>query len=264
MKILIKTMALLAALLLMVVPAVSVFAKSPPPPHAGWFVKRNSEHKQPLLDPSLSYIENYDCYYVDKNHSDNDTDKVLYLTFDAGYENGNIAKILDTLKEEAVPSAFFVLDHMILCETELVKRMADEGHLVCNHTAKHRDMTKMHTKEKIAEELSALETLYKEKIGGEMPKYYRPPEGKLSEENLAFLKELGYKTVMWSFAYADWDNERQPAPEIAKQKILDNTHNGAVILLHPTSATNAKILGDCIKAWKAEGYRFGTLDELTK
>ena len=120
----------------------------------------------------------------------------------------------------------------------------------------------MHTKERISEELRKLETLYEEKIGGQMKKYYRPPEGKISEENLVFLQELGYKTVMWSFAYADWDNCSQPDPEVAKKKILDNTHNGEVVLLHPTSSTNAEILSECIKEWKRLGFRFGTLDEL--
>lgn len=230
-------------------------------PH-GWFVLRNKDHKQPKLHPQFAYTENYDCFYVDKKHGDDCEEKVLYLTFDAGYENGNIAKILDTLKEEKVKAAFFVLDHMILSETELVKRMVGEGHLVCNHTAKHRDMTEMHTKERISEELRKLETLYEEKIGGQMKKYYRPPEGKISEENLVFLQELGYKTVMWSFAYADWDNCSQPDPEVAKKKILDNTHNGEVVLLHPTSSTNAEILSECIKEWKRLGFRFGTLDEL--
>jgi len=238
--------------------SVTAYAIAP----TGWYVPRNKEHKQPLLDPQFAYTKNYDCYYVDKKHGDDCKEKVLYLTFDAGYENGNIEKILDTLKEERVPAAFFVLDHMILAETALVKRMNDEGHLVCNHTAKHRDMTKIHTKEKIYEELHALEALYEERIGGKMRKYYRPPEGKLSEENLSFLQDLGYQTIMWSFAYADWDNKRQPDTAAAKKKILDNTHNGAVILLHPTSSTNASVLPECIREWKSQGFRFGTLDEL--
>ena len=238
--------------------SVTAYAATP----ISWYVSRDKDHKQPRLDPQLAYVENYDCYYVDKKHGDSCDEKVLYLTFDAGYENGNISKILDTLKEEKVSAAFFVLDHMILSETALVKRMVAEGHLVCNHTAKHRDMTQIRTKEKFSEELRALERLYEEKIGGQMKKYYRPPEGKLSEENLVFLQELGYKTVMWSFAYADWDNHRQPDPEDAKKKILDNTHNGEVVLLHPTSATNAEILLECIKEWKRLGFRFGTLDEL--
>ena len=211
----------------------------------------------------MSFIEKYSCYYVDKKHNESSQDKVIYLTFDAGYENGNVTKILDILKTEKVSGAFFVLSHLIEANTELVKRMADEGHLVCNHTARHRDMTRYHTKEEFAAELDALNTLYKEKIGLEMPKYYRPPEGKFSEENLKFADELGYKTVFWSFAYADWDNAHQMSPAAAEKKILDNIHNGEVMLLHPTSATNVAVLGNVIRQLKAQGYRFGTLDELT-
>lgn len=227
----------------------------------GWYVKRNDAHAQPALDPSFSYIEEYDAYYVDKWVKEGD--RVLYLTFDAGYENGNVAKILDVMKDEGVCGAFFILDNLILRNEALVRRMRDEGHLVCNHTLKHRDMTEIRDKDTFAGELSALEELYRERIGGEMARYYRPPEGRFNEENLKMAKELGYKTVFWSFAYADWDNANQPSREAAIKKILDNTHNGAVILLHPTSATNAAILSDLIRAWREEGYRFGTLDELT-
>ena len=230
---------------------------------AGWYVRRNHDHKQPALDPSFSYIEEYDAYYVDKRAEERE-DKVLYLTFDAGYENGNVAKILDTMKAEGVTGAFFILDNLILRNEELVRRMKEEGHLVCNHTLRHRDMTKIRDKETFAHELSALEDLYRERIGAEMARYYRPPEGRFCEENLKMAKELGYKTVFWSLAYADWDNANQPSREAALKKILDNTHNGAVILLHPTSATNAAILPELIRVWREEGYRFGTLDELTE
>jgi len=228
-----------------------------------WYCVRRSGHLQPACDPNMSFIENYGGYYIDKNHSDGCAEKVEYLTFDAGYENGNVEKILDVMKAEQVKGAFFVLAHLIEANTELVKRMTDEGHLVCNHTSRHKDMTKYHSKEEFSAELESLEKLYSEKIGGAMAKYYRPPEGKFSEENLKFANELGYKTVFWSFAYADWDNAHQMAPEKAEKKILDNVHNGAVLLLHPTSETNARVLGKVIRTLKAEGYRFGTLDELT-
>lgn len=228
----------------------------------GWYVKRNDAHAQPRLDPSFSYIEEYDAYYVDKE-AEARGDKVIYLTFDAGYENGNVEKILDIMKAEGVTGAFFILDNLILRNEELVRRMRDEGHLVCNHTLRHRDMTKIQDKDVFARELSSLEDLYRERIGGEMARYYRPPEGRFNAENLKMAKELGYKTVFWSLAYADWDNAKQPSREAAMKKILDNTHNGAVILLHPTSATNAAILPELIRVWRQEGYRFGTLDELT-
>ncbi|MGM9645709.1 MAG: polysaccharide deacetylase family protein [Eubacteriales bacterium] len=229
----------------------------------GWYCKRNKEHKQPVLDGKLNMAENYDVYWCDKKHkSMDDDDKVIYLTFDAGYENGNVEKILDTLKEEDVKGAFFILDNMIYKNKSLVKRMTDEGHTVGNHTCKHKDMTKMKCKDDFARELYSLEELYEKNFGMKMQKYYRPPEGKLNEENLIWAKELGYKTVMWSFAYADWDNGRQPSAENAMRKILDNVHNGEVMLLHPTSSTNAEILKPLIRELKSQGFRFGTLDEL--
>lgn len=228
----------------------------------GWYVKRVPEHKQPKADADMEYISRFDGYYIDKNHGDNCTDKVLYLTFDAGYENGNVARILDTLKKEQVHGAFFVLSHLVKAEPELVCRMEKEGHLVCNHSARHKDMSCM-SAEDFAKEIHDLEAEYTKLTGKEMARYFRPPEGKFSQSELKNAKDLGYKTIFWSLAYADWDNDRQPDLEKAKQKVLANTHNGAVILLHPTSATNAEILGDLIRTWKAEGYRFGTLDELT-
>ena len=228
----------------------------------GWYCVRNKEHKQPTLDAAQKYIEGLGGYYVDRKYSDSNDEKVVYLTFDAGYENGNVEKILDILKSEDVKGAFFILGNLITRNTELVVRMADEGHTVCNHTAKHKDMTKVASKEEFAAELSSLETLYREHTGREMSKYYRPPEGKYDEKTMRYANELGYKTIFWSLAYADWDNDKQPSAEKAKKILLDNIHNGAVILLHPTSATNAEILGDVIRTLKAEGYRFGELSEL--
>ena len=237
--------------------SISLFADE-----IGWYFKKNNEHKQPSLDENLSFITNYSCYYVDKKHGDDNEEKVIYLTFDAGYENGNIERILDTLKEKEVKAAFFVLEHLIKSNTELVKRMVDEGHLVCNHTMSHKNMAKVSDRLVFEKELNGLSNLYREKIGGEMPKFYRPPEGRFSEENLKILEEMGYKTVFWSFAYADWDNQSQLPPKVAKEKVINGTHNGEILLLHPTSKTNADILGELIDVWREMGYRFGTLDEL--
>ncbi len=229
----------------------------------GWYCARNREHKQPIADSNLAYVEEYGGYYIDKKHGDDSTEKVVYLTFDAGYENGNIEKILDVMKTEDVKGAFFILGNLITKNTELVKRMAAEGHTVCNHTNRHRDMTLVASKEEFGAELESLEALYREYVGGEIAKYYRPPEGRFNEATMRYASELGYKTIFWSFAYADWDNAKQPSAEAAKKKIMDNIHNGAVILLHPTSATNAEILGDVIRELKAQGFSFGTLDGLT-
>ena len=228
----------------------------------GWYFKKNYEHKQPIVDENLSFIQKYPCYYVDTKHGDDCAEKVIYLTFDAGYENGNIKKILDVLKAKNVQGTFFVLRHLLENETDLVSRMLHDGHMVANHTMSHKNMAKVTDRSEFERELHGLEELFTEKTGQSMPKIYRPPEGKFSEENLQLLKELGYKTVFWSFAYADWDNEKQMSPEAAKKKIIDGTHNGEILLLHPTSATNAAILGDLIDTWREMGYTFATLGTL--
>lgn len=228
-----------------------------------WYCVHVKDHVQPRADAALSFVEDCGGFYIDRRHTDPDAeDRVIYLTFDAGYENGNVEKILNVMKENEVTGAFFVLANLIEKNPELIRRMVDEGHLVCNHTARHKDMSALDDTEFLAE-LAALETLYSACVGGEMPRYYRPPEGKFSRENLECANQNGYKTIFWSFAYPDWDNNRQMSAEKAKNIVSENIHNGEVMLLHPTSATNAAILGDVIAELKAQGYRFGTLDELT-
>ncbi len=227
-----------------------------------WYCVRNSEHRQPIADANMRWIENYGGYYIDRAHGDNAEEKVVYLTFDAGYENGNVEKILDVMKEENVVGAFFVLGHLIQKNPNLILRMAEEGHLVCNHTVRHKDMTKLDEEEAFSLEVKELEQMYQALTGKEMAKYYRPPEGTFDERSLRYASNLGYRTVFWSLAYADWDNAKQPNPEKAKALLLQYMHNGAVILLHPTSKTNAQILQDLIVTLKSQGYRFGSLDEL--
>ena len=226
-----------------------------------WYVKRNAEHKQPALDRHQGDIGKCGAVYVDTDHGDEKEEKVLYLTFDAGYENGNVEKILNVLKEENAPAAFFVLKNIVTKHPDLIKRMVCEGHLVCNHTMTHRDTTTL-TEEEFRRELNGLAALCEEKTGVTMAKYYRPPEGRYNAKTLKLAKELGYTTVFWSFAYADWDNDKQPKAEDAIKKILDNTHNGAIILLHPNSETNAAILSTLIRAWREDGYRLASLTEL--
>ena len=227
-----------------------------------WYFKKNNEHKQPSLDKNLEFINKYNCYYLDSYHNDTSLDKVIYLTFDAGYENGNITRILDVLKEKDVTGAFFVLGHLINNNTDLVKRMVNEGHLVCNHTMSHKNMAKITNEAEFISEIEKLEKLYTEKIGAKMPKFYRPPEGRFTEDNLRILEKMGYKTILWSFAYADWDNNKQMSPTAALQKLINGVHNGEILLLHPTSKTNAGILGEFIDSLKLNGYRFGSLNDL--
>jgi peptidoglycan-N-acetylmuramic acid deacetylase len=221
-----------------------------------WYIKRNGNEK-PILPKEHAVAEELGAYYIGKSD-----EKVIYLTFDAGYENGNIERILDTLKKHKAVGAFFVLKNLVERNTALVKRMHDEGHLVCNHTMTHPDMTKLTDKARFDLQLSALNDLIREKCGFECAKFYRPPEGRFSEENLRFASELGYKTVFWSFAYADWDNNKQPSSDYAIKKMLDNVHPGEIMLLHPTSKTNADVLDTVLTALEKDGYRFASLTEL--
>ena len=228
----------------------------------GWYIKRNG-NLRPEIQPEQELIYCYDGYFIDKKLKDNDEKKIIYLTFDLGYENGNTEKILNVLKNENVTAAFFVLDNIIVKNTDLVTRMAEEGHIICNHTKNHRNICNLSADE-IEKNLTELEKLYTEKTGREMSKYFRFPEGRYSENALRCVQKLGYKSIFWSFAYDDWDNNRQPSESKAIKKILSNTHNGAVMLFHPTSETNAKIFKTLIDEWRKMGYSFGTLDELVK
>ena len=166
-----------------------------------FYIKRAENHMSPTTDPSFVSVFGSDGFYLDSASAENG-EKILYLTFDAGYENGNIAKVLDVLKEENVRGAFFVLSHLIKSAPDLLVRMENEGHLVCNHTARHKNMAQADEKT-FCEELSCLEKLYKDTTGHELSKFYRPPEGTFSANNIGWAKKLGYKTVFWSLMYKE-------------------------------------------------------------
>lgn len=225
-----------------------------------FYIKRGQNHIPPTTDIAFDGIWGEDCCYRDINAAKNN-EKKIYLTFDAGYENGNVQKILDVLKKENVPGAFFVLSHLINSAPAVVARMREEGHLVCNHTARHKNMAQR-TKEEFARELLDLEKVYQEAAGQTIAKFYRPPEGSFSLENIAWASEMGYKTVFWSLAYCDWNDSVAPSVDKAIQILKDNTHPGAIVLLHPTSAINVTVLSQMISYWRAEGYTFGALQEL--
>ncbi len=222
-----------------------------------WGLSFQQEGQSPVGTASVSQLKKYDAAYIGDTE-----EKVLYLTFDAGYENGCTEKILDILKKHDVKAAFFLVGNYIEKNADLVRRMVDEGHIVANHTMHHPDMSKISDKESFSKELCQLEGLFKATTGKEMPKYYRPPQGVYSEDNLKMAQELGYKTVFWSLAYVDWNNDAQPTAEHAFSKLLPRTHNGAVILLHSTSKTNAEILDELLARWKNMGYQFETIDNL--
>ncbi len=222
-----------------------------------WGLSFRQEGTPPIGPASSRELARYDAAYIG-----NTAEKVLYLTFDAGYENGCTAKILDVLKKHQVPAAFFLVGNYMKTHPDLVNRMAQEGHTVGNHTMSHPNMSKISNEEAFAKELKGVEALYRDITGTEMPKFYRPPQGVYSQENLEMAQKLGYKTVFWSLAYVDWNNDAQPTEEYAFSKLLPRTHNGAVVLLHSTSQTNATILDELLTKWEAQGYRFAPISEL--
>lgn len=222
-----------------------------------WGLSFQQEGKPPVANATADELAQYDAYY-----SENTQDKVLYLTFDAGYENGNTPAILDALKKHNAPAAFFIVGNYLETSPDLVKRMVSEGHIVGNHTYHHPDMSKISSKEAFEKELSQLESLYQETVGQPMIKYYRPPQGKYSESNLKMAKDMGYQTFFWSLAYVDWYQDKQPSKEEAFKKLLGRIHPGAVVLLHSTSSTNAAILDELLTKWEEMGYQFKSLDQL--
>ena len=236
--------------------AASVFAGSRLET-GSWGLSFREEGAPPIGNAGKDQLKTYDAAYMG-----DPGEKKLYLTFDAGYENGCTEKILDILKQQQVPAAFFLVGNYLEKNADLVRRMVEEGHIVGNHTMHHYDMSKLTTQEAFSKELQDLEDLYRKTTGQEMRKFYRPPQGIYSEENLKMAKELGYQTVFWSLAYVDWNKDAQPTREEAFRKLLPRTHPGAVVLLHSTSSTNAEILEELIGKWKEEGYSFGTVEEL--
>lgn len=224
----------------------------------GWGIKRNNNHEQPDLGSNNKKLidENDDIAMGNKD------DKFVYLTFDMGYEAGYTEKILNILKGNDVKAAFFITGHYLNSASELVERMIKEGHTVGNHTVNHHSMPDLED-EKLKDEITKLHTAVYEKFGYEM-KYLRPPKGEYSQRTLAIAKSLGYTNVMWSFAYDDWDEQKQGREEYAKEKILSNMHNGCVILLHATSKDNCNILDEVIKEIKNMGYQLKTLDEFKR
>lgn len=220
-----------------------------------WGVKRNKEHNQPDVGEDRRKI-------LEENNGiclGNKDEKIIYLTFDEGYEAGFTSKILEILKENEVKATFFITAHYLNTNEELVKQMIEEGHIVGNHTVNHKSMPTL-TEEEIKKEVMDLHIAVYQKFEYEM-KYIRPPKGEFSEKSLKYTNNLGYKTVMWSFAYEDWDENNQPNEEKAKEKILENLHNGEIMLLHGNSKTNTNILDEVIKKSKEMGYSFKSLDE---
>lgn len=222
-----------------------------------WGLGFSTEGQPPTAMATADELKKYDAYYIGDTSK-----KVIYLTFDAGYENGYTPAILDALKKHNVKATFFLVGNYINTSPDLVKRMVEEGHNVANHTYSHPNMSSISSMDAFRNELDSLEKKCLDTTGVTMKKYYRPPQGKYSEENLKMAQELGYKTFFWSLAYVDWYQDKQPTREEAFKKLLSRIHPGAVVLLHSTSKTNSEILDELLTKWEEMGYTFGSLDEL--
>ena len=238
-----------------------------------WGLSFQQAGQPPVGNATPEYLAKYNAYYISgaaagSDEGDNDagnkkdTPKPIYLTFDAGYENGYTAEILDILKEKKVPAAFFLVGNYIEENPELVKRMEAEGHIVGNHTMHHPDMSAIADEEAFKKEITELENTYKAAVGKELPKFYRPPQGKYSEANLQQASRLGYTTLFWSLAYVDWLENDQPDEMESINLLNKRIHPGAIVLLHSTSKTNSRILAQLIDGWKEQGYEFRSVSEL--
>ncbi len=222
-----------------------------------WGLGFGESGAQPRGNVSAEELKQYNAFYMGGN-----SEKVLYLTFDCGYENGNTENILAALKKHQAPATFFVVGHYLESAPDLVKRMVEEGHTVGNHTYHHPDMTAISDLASFQKEVDDVANLFLEITGQEMTKYYRPPQGKYSVENMKMAQELGYATFFWSLAYVDWNTDAQPSKTEAFDKLIPRVHPGAIVLLHNTSKTNGEILDELLTQWEGMGYTFAPLSQL--
>lgn len=226
---------------------------------SNWGLGFSQPGMAPTGNATADELKKYDAYFIgDSNKKD------IYLTFDAGYENGQTEKILDALKKYNAPATFFLVGNYLKTAPDLVKRMIEEGHTVANHTYNHPNMSKISNKDAFAAEMVAMEVAFEELTGKELTKFYRPPQGIYSTENLKMAQELGYDTFFWSLAYVDWLNDKQPSKEDAFKKLLGRVHPGAIVLLHSTSKTNGDIMDELLGKYQEMGYTFGKLEDLTQ
>ena len=223
-----------------------------------WGLSFQEEGKRPVGNATIQELAEYHAFFAADT-----AEKKLYLTFDCGYENGNTPAILAALKKHQAPAVFFAVGNFVRDNPDLIKQMVAEGHIVGNHTMTHPDMSKISSEDSFQKELQGVEKIYKETTGKEMEKFYRPPQGIYSTENLAMAKELGYSTFFWSLAYVDWIQDQQPSREEALSKLLTRVHPGAIVLLHNTSSTNGIILDELLSKWEKMGYSFQSVKELT-
>lgn len=222
---------------------------------SGWGFRRNNDHQVPEIGKYQQEISGTDSFYVGPD------EKSVYLTFDAGYDNGILPKILDTLKEKNIKASFFITGDFVKRFPELTKRIVDEGHLACNHSYSHKKISTLSLSD-LEKDLTKLEDEFYNLTGTKMVKYFRPPEGEFSRVSLLNVKSLGFKTIFWSIAYKDWDTKNQNGVDYCVKTIMDNLHNGAIILMHSVSSSNQEALPTVIDKITQEGYTFKTVNEL--
>ena len=223
----------------------------------GWWIKRKENNEQSEAQNEID-LAKYDAFYVDTKNKDK---KVMYLTFDCGYDNGYTEPMLDILKKHKAYAIFFVTQTYIRDNVEIVKRMKKEGHLVGNHTVKHKSMPDLSERD-IKEELITCADYCKEATGYEMDPYVRPPMGEYSERTLQICKNLGYKTVFWSMAYLDYEVDNQPGSDFVIDHFEKYYHNGAIPLLHNVSKSNAEALDTVLTNLEKKGFTFENVDKI--
>jgi peptidoglycan-N-acetylmuramic acid deacetylase len=242
----------------MLIPSIAFAAVSNQP--IQWGFKKSVDEKPVEAGEEIDQLlEKYGGFY-----KGNPQKKNLYLTFDNGYENGYTDQILDVLKKEKVPAVFFVTGHYLESEPKLVKRMVKEGHIIGNHSWFHPNLTTNSDEDIVNEELNSVRDKTKELTGQKKMKYLRPPRGVFSERTLKVAKEAGYTHVFWSLAYVDWYVNQQKGWQYSYDNIMRQVHPGAIMLLHTVSKDNAEALEKVIKDLKKQGYKFKSLDDLTK
>ena len=223
-----------------------------------WWFKRNNDHTQPDAQKEVN-IEHYDAWYV----SPDKEEKVVYLTFDCGYENGYTGTMLDVLKKHDAKATFFITAHYAKGAADLVKRMKEDGHYVGNHTAWHPDLTQKSTRDIKLEIKECEEAVYKH-TGYAMDPLFRPPKGEYSERVLKIVQDLGYKTLFWSLAYMDYDVNDQPGKEYVIDHYRKYIHPGAIPLIHNVSESNAQALDQVLTDLEAAGYQYGDAMKIGK
>lgn len=224
-----------------------------------WGLGFGKSGEKPTGNATIAEMKQYNAYYMAEGD-----EKVLYLTFDCGYENGNTEPILDALKKHNAQATFFVVGHFLESAPDIVKRMVEDGHTVGNHTYHHPDMSKISDAASFQKEMEDVSTLFQEITGTELAMYYRPPQGKYSTANLQMAKDMGYSTFFWSLAYVDWNQDDQPTHEEALEKLTKRIHPGAIVLLHSTSKTNGEIMDELLTKWEEMGYTFRPLSDFVE